>query len=78
MIVVAHRLQTIIESDKVLVLNYGEVAEYNTPSELRKNPDSHFTKLINEIQKDKKKQATVKEWTDLITWLQNVKNSISC
>lgn len=49
MIVVAHRLQTIIESDRVLVLDTGKVAEFDTPSELRKNPESHFAKLINEI-----------------------------
>lgn len=51
MIVVAHRLQTIIASDRVLVLDHGKVAEFDSPEELRKNPESHFTKLINEIQK---------------------------
>merc|ERR1711904_2533 len=49
MIVVAHRLQTIIESDRVLVLDHGKVAEFDSPSTLRKNPQSPFAKLINEI-----------------------------
>merc|ERR1719198_2101572 len=40
MIVVAHRLQTIIESDKVLVLNSGEVQEFGAPSELLEDPTS--------------------------------------
>lgn len=48
-ITIAHRLQTIIKSDKVLVLSDGKVAEYNTPNILMKNEDSHFTKLINEM-----------------------------
>lgn len=55
MIVVAHRLQTIIESDRVLVLDLGKVAEFDTPSVLRKRPESHFAKLINEIQMEEEK-----------------------
>jgi ABC-type multidrug transport system fused ATPase/permease subunit len=27
----AHRLQTIIKSDKVMVMSYGKVAEYDSP-----------------------------------------------
>jgi ABC-type multidrug transport system fused ATPase/permease subunit len=56
MIVVAHRLQTIIESDRVLVLDFGRVAEFDSPKTLRKNPESHFTKLINEIQEEENKR----------------------
>lgn len=51
MLTIAHRLQTIIKSNKVLVMSYGKVAEYDSPQELMKNPKSHFTKLVNEIQK---------------------------
>jgi len=63
MIVVAHRLQTIIDSDKVLVLDKGKTAEYDSPTELQKNPDSHFTKLLNEIrnQEDEKKAEDEKK-----------------
>jgi ABC-type multidrug transport system fused ATPase/permease subunit len=49
-ITIAHRLQTIIESDKVLVLGEGKVMEYNTPEKLMENPESKFTKLVNELK----------------------------
>ena len=39
-ITIAHRLQTIIESDKVLVLGEGKVLEFDKPDELLKNEDS--------------------------------------
>ena len=61
MIVVAHRLQTIIESDRVLVLDTGKVAEFDTPAVLRKRPESHFAKLINEIQMEEEKTKKDKE-----------------
>lgn len=61
MIVVAHRLQTIIESDRVLVLDLGKVAEFDKPSVLRKRPESHFAKLINEIQTEEKEKEEAKK-----------------
>ena len=73
MIVVAHRLQTIIDSDKVLVLDKGRTAEFDSPIELQKNPNSHFTKLLNEIrnqeqekkeEEEKKKKAEEKDKKD--------------
>jgi ABC-type multidrug transport system fused ATPase/permease subunit len=48
---VAHRLNTIIKSDKVLVLNYGSVLEYDSPTNLMNNPNSEFTKLLQELKK---------------------------
>lgn len=61
MITVAHRLQTIIESDKVLVLDKGKVAEFDKPSELLKNPESHFTKLVNQMQDEEKEKKKEEE-----------------
>jgi len=55
MLVIAHRLNTVISSDRVLVLSYGEVLEYDTPEELRKNPNSEFSKLLEEIKKEERK-----------------------
>lgn len=41
-ITVAHRINTIINSDKVLVMDNGHVVEFDTPENLQKNPNSHF------------------------------------
>ena len=49
MITIAHRLQTIVQSDKVLVMGQGKVLEYEEPQTLLKRPESHFTKLVNEL-----------------------------
>lgn len=49
-LVVAHRLNTIINSDKVLVLDEGRVKEYDAPDALMKNPQSDFAKLLQELE----------------------------
>lgn len=47
---IAHRLQTIIDSDRVMVMGEGQLLEYDAPQELMKQPDSYFTKLIKELK----------------------------
>jgi ATP-binding cassette subfamily C (CFTR/MRP) protein 2 len=47
-LVIAHRLNTVIDSDKVLVLGEGQVLEYDKPDVLLANPDSTFAKLVAE------------------------------
>eukprot|EP00913_Durusdinium_trenchii_P004308 g3995.t1 len=42
---IAHRLGTIIDYDKILVLASGEVAEFDTPQELRRRPKGHFAQM---------------------------------
>ena len=44
-ITIAHRLRTIIDSSKVLVLDKGELHEYDKPNRLLKNTDSLFYSL---------------------------------
>ncbi|KAJ2804742.1 hypothetical protein H4R20_002383 [Coemansia guatemalensis] len=47
---IAHRLNTVIDSDMVLVIDAGRLAEYDTPQNLLANKESIFSKLINEAQ----------------------------
>lgn len=48
-ITIAHRLNTIINSDMIAVMSYGQLKEYDSPQVLLKRPDSEFTKLLNEL-----------------------------
>ncbi len=41
------RLNTIMDSDKVLVMDDGVAAEYDTPANLLANPNSMFFALVN-------------------------------
>ncbi|WVO13290.1 hypothetical protein L204_100903 [Cryptococcus depauperatus] len=43
---VAHRLSTVMDYDKVLVLGAGKVLEFDSPDNLKANNDSYFAKLV--------------------------------
>ncbi|KAK4847615.1 hypothetical protein QYF36_003885 [Acer negundo] len=45
---IAHRIPTVIDSDLVLVLSDGRVAEYDTPGRLLEDKSSMFLKLVTE------------------------------
>ncbi|EGW30937.1 MRP-like transporter [Spathaspora passalidarum NRRL Y-27907] len=45
---IAHRIDTIMDSDKILVLDKGVVAEFDTPANLLKNESSIFYSLCKE------------------------------
>ena len=47
-ITIAHRLNTILDSDRILVLEKGQVAEFDTPSNLLKNKHSLFYALCKQ------------------------------
>ncbi|KAF9054330.1 multidrug resistance-associated ABC transporter [Panaeolus papilionaceus] len=45
---IAHRLNTIVNSDRVLVMDAGKVAEWDSPTALLQNPQSLFYSLAKE------------------------------
>lgn len=48
---VAHRIPSVMDSDKVLVLDAGSVREYDSPSSLLEQPNSMFSALVREYSK---------------------------
>jgi len=50
-ITIAHRLNTIADSDLILVLADGQVQEFDSPKKLRENPDSLYAQLMRETHK---------------------------
>ena len=46
-ITIAHRINTIIDSDRIVVLDHGKVAEFDTPAELVKRKGL-FYELVRE------------------------------
>ncbi|CAF5111570.1 unnamed protein product, partial [Rotaria sp. Silwood1] len=45
---IAHRLRTIIDSDKILVLSHGQVMEFASPYELLSDEQSYFAQLVSQ------------------------------
>jgi len=44
---IAHRTETIMDSDRVIVMSAGQIVECDTPSKLLENSASQFYKLVN-------------------------------
>jgi len=59
MLTIAHRLHTIIDSDRIMVMEQGRLVEYGTPVDLLSKPDGMFLALVNET--DSKTASHLKE-----------------
>lgn len=48
---IAHRLNTIMDNNKVLVMDHGMAIEFDHPYILLKNEENHFTRMVKETGK---------------------------
>ncbi|KAL6256406.1 hypothetical protein P5V15_012519 [Pogonomyrmex californicus] len=49
---IAHRLQTVLNCDRILVMSEGKVIEFDAPDTLLSRPDSEFSKLMAAVDKN--------------------------
>eukprot|EP00708_Paratrimastix_pyriformis_P001688 GAFH01000298.1.p1 GENE.GAFH01000298.1~~GAFH01000298.1.p1 ORF type:complete len:336 (+),score=105.20 GAFH01000298.1:223-1230(+) len=48
-IIIAHRINTVMGCDRVMVMDAGKVAEFDSPQILLSNPGSSFSKLVSSL-----------------------------
>lgn len=44
--IIAHRLQAVLQCDKIIVMDKGEIIEFENPMTLLENKNSHFSKML--------------------------------
>ncbi|KAG8034821.1 hypothetical protein G9C98_007897 [Cotesia typhae] len=67
---IAHRLNTIMDSDRVLVMDNGRIVEFDHPHLLLKNKDGYFSKMLSETGKamsDKLKLISEETYNNKVT-----------
>ncbi|KAL0086848.1 P-loop containing nucleoside triphosphate hydrolase protein [Phycomyces blakesleeanus] len=63
---IAHRLHTVIEYDRILVLDQGNIAEFDSPLQLITNPESSFYKMCRNSGEFESLVALAKEKHQLV------------
>eukprot|EP01017_Pseudomicrothorax_dubius_P039629 TRINITY_DN6101_c0_g1_i10.p1 TRINITY_DN6101_c0_g1~~TRINITY_DN6101_c0_g1_i10.p1 ORF type:complete len:320 (-),score=32.33 TRINITY_DN6101_c0_g1_i10:51-1010(-) len=51
-IIIAHRLDTVMEADRIMVLSHRQIAEFDTPNALLSRKDSLFSEMIRKSKKN--------------------------
>lgn len=49
MLTIAHRLNAVMDFDKILVMNAGMVVEFDHPYNLLKNKNGHLYKMVEQM-----------------------------
>ena len=52
MFIIAHRIQTVLECDKICLMEYGKIAEFGTPKELIRRPGSKFGEIYQKLKEN--------------------------
>ncbi|XP_046432670.1 ATP-binding cassette sub-family C member 4-like [Neodiprion fabricii] len=55
---VAHRLNTVMDSDRVMVIREGRIVEFGHPHLLLQNPNGHFSRLLQQTGKKMTEKLT--------------------
>ncbi|KZC10716.1 Multidrug resistance-associated protein 5, partial [Dufourea novaeangliae] len=50
-LIIAHRLKTVVSCDRIIVMQNGQIIEFDGPSTLLSNPDSEFAKMMASADK---------------------------
>ncbi|XP_072048673.1 ATP-binding cassette sub-family C member 5-like [Amphiura filiformis] len=58
LLTIAHRLQTVLDSDKIMVIDNGKVAEFDTPSNLLADSNSLFSFMVANMTRDNEPKDT--------------------
>ncbi|QRW00095.1 ABC transporter transmembrane region [Ceratobasidium sp. AG-Ba] len=61
LIIIAHRLQTICDADKIMVLEAGKIVEFDTPAALLQKPGGTYKLLVDQSKDRDVLQAAVKD-----------------
>lgn len=59
LVTVAHRLNTVLRCDRILVLEEGKVVELDTTQKLLNDKESHFAKLYSKLTENMKRKDSV-------------------
>lgn len=47
-IIIAHRVRTVLDCDRIMVMGDGQLLEFDTPDNLLSDTSSHFYRLANQ------------------------------